>query len=387
MKPLRILHVFASLDRGGAETMIMNMYRKIDREQIQLDFVVVKRDKEYAYEEEIKSLGGRIFPLPRYALHKTFSYRKAWRQLLINHPEWQILHVHHASVLFAYCSIAKSLGRKIIAHSHNSGDDTVKAFAKKFTQFSVRYKADYLFACSHIAAKWMFGKYSDKARIIKNAIDCGLFDFSDEKRAIKRQELNLNDKFVIGHVGSFRMQKNHAFVVDVFAQIKKYIPNATLLFVGDGELKQSIQTLVQKMNLSDVVFLGVCPDIPELLCAMDVFLFPSISEGFGIAILEAQATGLPCVVSNAISDEVMVTDLVKSLSLRDSLEKWVASITAFRNGESRISHVEKIKNAGYDVIDEVKKLTDFYVTLASCSATSADDSRTAQSAFYSGECK
>lgn len=365
-KPLRILQVFASLDRGGAESMIMTLYRNIDRNKIQFDFVTNESDKSYDFEEEILSLGGNIFSLPRFNILNILSYIKAWRKLLINHKEWKIIHAHHTSPAFIYLMIAKSMGIITISHSHISGGNSIKSGLKLISRFPLRYISDYLFACSKDAAQWMFGeKYGGKAKVINNSIDTYLFLYNKEVRSKTKNKLNIEDKFVIGHVGRFQSQKNHLFLIDIFYEIKKMKFNSTLLLVGDGQLKNQIKEKVYKLNLSDsVIFTGVRSDIPDLLQAMDVFVFPSFFEGLGIALIEAQAAGLKCFTSaNVVPSEAKVTDLLEFISLDKSPKEWADKIIEYADGYERLNMGDTIIKAGYDVHENVHWLENFYLSV------------------------
>ncbi|WP_174734328.1 glycosyltransferase family 1 protein [Mesobacillus harenae] len=351
MKPLRILHVLASLDRGGAEAMIMNIYRKIDRNKIQFDFVVNDRDESYSYEAEIKSLGGRIYRVPRYKITNYYFYKREWEKLISQHPEWKIIHGHHTSPAFIYLSIAKSLNRLTIGHSHIAGGEhTLKSYIKFLMRYPLRYIADYLFACSESAAKWMYGKRSNESQVLNNAIDAKKYVFSEQIRTLKRKELKIEDKFVIGHIGRFQTQKNHLFLIDIFNAVHDKYNNSILLLVGDGELRPFIEKRIKELGLIDsVIFTGVRSDIPDLLQAMDLFLFPSLYEGLGIVSIEAQAAGLHTIVSDTIPQDAYLTNLIESISLQDSKEKWAEKILKYTTGYNRKNTYEQIKSKGYDI--------------------------------------
>jgi len=364
MNPLRVLHVFSSLGRGGAETMIMNIYRKIDRDKIQFDFIVNENDCKYAYEDEINQLGGKIFCVPKFSMLKFFSYKNIWKRLLNEHPEWSIVHVHYPVAAAAYVGMAKAMNKKIIAHSHNTDNKTgmLKSYIKTLMRYPLRYKADYLFACSKQAAEWMFGRKS--AYIIKNAIDSNEFVFNPKIREHKRAEMNINDNFVIGHVGKFHPQKNHEFLIDIFFEVKKKCAKSVLLLVGDGPLRAEAESKAKNLGIADsVIFTGVRTDTADLLQVMDVFVFPSLYEGLGLVVIEAQASSLPCVISSVIPDEVRITNLVKFMSLHKSAEAWAEKILQFANNMKRVDMREEIKNAGYDVKEQVKLLSELYTQL------------------------
>lgn len=365
MEPFRVLHVFASLDRGGAETMIMNIYRNIDRTKIQFDFVVNERNKEYAYESEIKKLGGKIYKLPRFNISNYITYQKAWEKLISQHPEWTIVHGHHTSTGFIYLRIANALNRLTIAHSHIAGSEkTMKSYIKVIMRYPLRYVANHLFACSKLAAKWMYGPKGNSAKIINNAIDASQFTFDDAIRKVKRKELGLEDNFVVGHIGRFQTQKNHEYLIDIFKEVYSKNSKAILLLIGDGNLRQSIEKKVEDLGLSNnVIFTGVRTDIPDLLKVMDVFVFPSLYEGLPVTLVEAQAASLPCIVSDNITKEVGITNLVKYVSLRSPVNNWVEEIINNKDILNRRNMYNEISDSGYNLQDNVASLQEFYFSV------------------------
>jgi glycosyltransferase involved in cell wall biosynthesis len=279
-EPIRVLQVFAQMNKGGAETMVMNMYRNIDRSKIQFDFVV-HTEEECTFDNEIVQLGGRIYRVPRYIGRNHLAYTRAWNTFFRNNSEYKIIHGHVRSTASIYLKIAKKYGLKTIAHSHNtSSGNNLVALTKNILQFPLRNIADYLFACSKRAGEWLFGEninYRDNYYILKNAINTHEYIFNEEIRLRKRQELGLKDRFVVGHVGRFNKQKNHKFLIDIFKSIHELDDNSVLILAGSGPLKSKIEKKVNSLNLSDsVLFLGVRSDVRELLQAMDVFLFPSL---------------------------------------------------------------------------------------------------------------
>jgi len=363
-EPIRVLQVFAKLNRGGSETMIMNLYRHIDRSKVQFDFVVHTEEK-CAFDDEIEQLGGRIFRVPRYTGNNHFAYKKAWYGFFANHPEYKIIHGHVRSTASIYLWIAKKFRIITIAHSHNtSSGNGLSAVVKNIFQYPIRYIADHLFACSLPAGRWLFGDKAlskEKFKIVKNAIDTEKFIFNEETRNEKRDELRINGKFVIGHVGRFHPQKNHDFLIDLFKKIHNRNRNAVLLLVGDGELRKSIKGKVDKLELSDnVIFTGIRSDVPELFQAMDIFLFPSNYEGLGIVVVEAQASGLPCIVADTIPKEAIVSANVKSISLKDDIISWAESVLQYSSGYNRRNLYNMIVESGYDIKSTAIYLEDFY---------------------------
>jgi glycosyltransferase involved in cell wall biosynthesis len=363
----RILHVLGGLNRGGAETMVMNLYRFIDKSKIQFDFIVHTTDK-CDYDDEIHELGGKIYHIPRYTGKNHYLYKKVWRNFFQKHPEYQIIHGHMRSTASIYLRIAKQYGLTTIAHSHSTSSGTgFSAIVKNLLQYPIRYIADYLFACSYNAGMWLFGKKAcqkDNFFIVNNAIDTKKFIYDKNKREKKRKEFRIEDKFVVGHVGRFHTSKNHQFIVDIFKEVHDRNSNTVLVLVGDGELRQSIENKVQELGLENsVIFTGVRSDIPEIFQAFDVFVLPSLYEGLGMVAIEAQATGLPCIVADTIPKEAFVTDLIHVLSLKESKNHWVNKILelAESSNKKRINTYEQIKLRGYDIKETSEWLEKFYL--------------------------
>jgi len=365
-KPIRVLQVLAQMNRGGAETMVMNLYRNIDRNKVQFDFIT-HTENRCDFDSEIESLGGYIYHVPKYTGINHFKYKKAWHDFFKQHPEYKIIHGHVRSTASIYLNIAKKFGLVTIAHSHSiaSRGNGVEQFVKNIAQYSIRYKADYFFACSDEAGKWLFGKKavkSNRYRLIKNAINTREFIFSESKRNEVRKYLNIEDKFVIGHVGSFTYPKNHNFLIQIFNEVQKRNKFAVLLLVGEGELRSEIEKQISDIGLKDkIIFVGKVSDVSAYLQAMDVFVFPSLFEGLGMAVIEAQAAGLPCVVSDNVPKEAYVTDLINVISLKRSAEFWASEVLNCCNGNTRANMSDIIKKAGYDICDSAKKLEIFYL--------------------------
>lgn len=360
-KPIRILHVIGIMDRGGAETMIMNLYRHTDHSKIQFDFVENTQENGL-FENEIIGLGGRIYHCPRFT-GNIFVYSNWWKSFFDSHAdEYMYVHGHLGSTAAIYLSVAKKYGIKTIAHSHNVyGNNSIKTLEYKTLSFPTRYIADYLFACSNEAGIDRFGKRKE-FKIIRNSIDIKKYVFNRGKRKQIRSELKIqDDSLVIGNVGRFYEQKNHSFLLEVFREI--YIKNskAVLMLVGDGPLKNDIVKYAEKLGiLENTLFLGIRDDIPELLSAMDVMVFPSLYEGFGIAALEAQANGLRVLCSDQVSKECCITNLFVSMSLDEGSGNWAERVMELYPYE-RVSPSTQIQNAGFDIEENAKWLESFYL--------------------------
>lgn len=366
-KPIRVLQVMSSMNRGGAETMIMNIYRNIDRSKVQFDFVV-HTNKKSDYEDEILSLGGKVYSVPRYKGKNHFGYKKAWKEFFNKHNEYKVIHGHVRSTAIIYLSIAKQFGLTTIAHSHNTAsDNNIKGLVKNILQYPLRHKVDYLFSCSDLAGKWLFGEKAINRKnyfLLKNAIKARDFVYNEKIREEKRKELDLIDNLVIGHVGRFHYQKNHSFLIDIFNQILKLENKAVLLLIGQGNLLEEIKEKVKKLKIEDkVIFTGVRGDIPELLQAIDLIVFPSFHEGLPVTMIEAQAAGVPCLISDTITKEVIITDLVKQVSIKKDAKIWAKEALEIAYKTKRQSQLQNIIASGYDIGDTAKKLTSFYISL------------------------
>lgn len=359
-EPIRILHVVTYMGRGGLETMIMNYYRHIDRSKVQFDFLT-HRDFKADYDGEIESFGGKIFHLPK-LVPWSRKYKKALNVFLAEHPEYKIVHVHQDCLSSVILKAAKKNNLPVrIAHSHSSNQDkNLKYLIKLYYKRYIAKYATHLFACGKDAGDWMFG--GAPYEIINNAIDTKKYEYNPEIRSKMRKELGINDNdFVIGHVGRFNSVKNHTFLLDIFNEFKKLQKNSVLLLVGDGELRSSIEKKAKELNITnDVIFTGVRSDVPDLMQAMDCFVFPSLYEGLPVTLIEAQSSGLPCIVSSEVPSDCDKTDLVEHIPLSDSVNVWVKHILNRKNKE-REKYSEAIANLGYDININAKKLENFYI--------------------------
>lgn len=363
---IRVLHVLGGLNRGGAETMVMNLYRAIDRTRIQFDFIV-HNEKKQAYTDEILSLGGKIFHFPAFNGLNYFKMKKLWKRFFKEHSDYKILHSHVRSYASLYLPIAKKAGLKTVIHSHSTSNGKgLDSVVKRIMQLPLRWQADYFFGCSKEAGAWLFGDNivnSPKYRILQNAIDTEEYCFNPEIRKEYRKKLGLGNKKTFIHVGRFHPAKNHPFLLNVFAQIHKLDPNTILLIAGDGELRSEIEKQIASLNLQkDVVLLGSRSDVPNLLQSADVFVFPSIWEGLPVTVVEAQAAGLPCFVSANVTKEVNITELVKYLPIDSGIDCWVNSINQISIEKKDV--IDQIKNAGFDIRYTADELANFYQELA-----------------------
>ncbi len=355
--------VMGNMDRGGTESMLMNHYRHIDRNRMQFDFAVHASESS-DFGPEILAMGGRIYKMPRFNVVNYFPYRRAWHRFFAEHPEYRVVHVHHFLVAGIVLPIAAKHGVKMrIVHSHNTKPPIFILKEKVMWLFHrdlIRYSTLRL-ACSEAAGQYLFGQH--RYEVFRNAIEARQFIYDESVSVAVRSEFGLSsDAFVVGHIGSFRTrQKNHAFLLEIFAEMVRINPKARLLLVGDGDLRQDIEQLAQQLCIADkCIFAGVRADVPRLMSAMDVFVFPSFFEGLSVVSVEVQAAGLPCVASENVTAESKLTDIFWQKSLQDSAKEWAAFALSVKPRKPRSEYAKEVVEAGYDVMDNILKLERYY---------------------------
>lgn len=351
----------AAMNRGGAETFLMKLYRKIDKTEYQMDFCVSANDKGI-YDDEILSMGGKIFKKGKKTDGLIKSFNTIKRTVKENNYEY-VIRVNEHSLSTIDLIAAKCGGAKVVAmrSSNAASGSKIRTVLHKLFMPLAKCVPDVKIAPSSEAAKYTFGKKSvkkGKVNLLHNAIEVDNYLFNSDMRNRLRDELNLNGKFVVGHIGRFANQKNHSFLIDVFYGITKKCDNAHLVLVGEGDLKPKIEEKVNSLNISDKVsFLGVRNDVPKLLSAFDVKLFPSLYEGMPNTIIEAQASGLHCVISDTITKEADITGLVDYLPLSGDTQMWADKVLSYKNYE-RKSMKEVFVKEGYDIASVVDKFTE-----------------------------
>ena len=366
---IRVLHVVNSLNMGGTESVLLNLYRKIDREAIQFDFAVHTK-VEGLLEHEVRKLGGNIVRLDKYRGVNIGSYVRQWEQLLDSHPEWQVVHGHMGSSAPIYLGISRKRGRYAIAHSHgtNNPNRTIRDIVWNLASYPVRWAADGYMACSREAGLDRFGRRiveSDRFTIMKNAIDVNAFQYDSNRRMQIRRELSISDGcFVVGHVGRFAPQKNHHFLLEVFRLVLNSNPNSMLLLLGKGPLEQDIRSLASEMGISEhVQFAGVRQNVNDYYQAMDAFCFPSYWEGLGMVAVEAQSSGLSCITSDAIPPIADIgAGLLHRMSLKEDGDRWANALLAASEVSRPVDSFSYARRAGYDTEDVAAWLADYYQT-------------------------
>jgi glycosyltransferase EpsF len=371
-EPKRILHIVSSMDRGGAETLIMNVYRNLDRSRVQFDFITHTTDMG-DYEDEIVQLGGRIFTIPSLGQLGPLLYMKELVKIMSANS---FIAVHtHTDYQGGFPALAAKLSgiKKRICHSHSTDWPKGSRFLDKVTlkalQTIIKFSATNYCSCSKEAAKFLFGPRmvnSGKVSILKNGIDITEFSIVDNNSKNNvMEELNLQENTkVIGHVGRFSDSKNHIFILKVLKKLLEEDDHYVAVLIGDGPNKSQVEKEAKKLGvLNHLKFLGIREDIPRLMKAFDIFLFPSKFEGFGIVTLEAQCSGTPCVIADTVPKTTdMGLGLTTFISLGESLDTWcnkVKEAISMERPDNRLI-IENVTNRGYNIRNNVNDWIDLY---------------------------
>ncbi|GAB2498699.1 glycosyltransferase family 1 protein [Alkalibacterium psychrotolerans] len=361
--PLRICHILGKMNGGGVESMVMNYYRHIDKNKIQFDFVV-DEDSSVIPFEEITSLGGRVYMISPY--QKLYKYNQELNTLLRKN-QYNIIHSHINSLSVFPLSTAKRAGVPIrIAHSHSTaapGEIVKNLFKYTLRPMSKVYPTHYC-SCSKTAGEWLFGKRiinNGHLNIVTNGIDLDKFRFNLKERESIRDELNITDKYVIGHTGRLSFQKNQEFLITLLSEIITKIPNAVLLLLGDGKDYKKLIKQANELGLTKkILFLGNKPDVHRYYSTMDIFAFPSRYEGLGISAVEAQVSGMPVLLSNKVPKEAGYTDNCHFLSINDGVKPWIDAVLQLNKEHSRSYNVHSQK---YEIKENVEKLEAYYFNI------------------------
>lgn len=357
---IRVLQVVNNMHRAGLETMLMNYYRHMDREKIQFDFLTHRPEKD-DYDDEIESLGGKVYHAPRLYPQNYPAYFKYMEQFFKEHPEYQIIHSHIDAMSYLPLRAAKKAGVPIrIAHSHNTSiDKDFKRLLKLYFRNRITSVANYYCACGNEAGEFLFqGK---EFTVIPNAIETEKFLYNEEIRNRKRKELGLENGLIFGHVGRISYQKNHKFLIDIFSEILKKCNNAILLLIGVGEKEEEVRKQIADLGIgNNVRFLGNRSDVNELYQAMDVFMLPSFFEGIPVVGVEAQFAGLECFFSNKVPKEIAFTKQCQFLDLSADSQQWATAILKNVLPQNRVREKQVFENKNYDIKYAYKLLEDYY---------------------------
>lgn len=361
-EPIRVLQVVASLNAGGMENYIMNMYRMIDRSKVQFDFVV-HHAAIGLYEEEIKELGGKIYHFTVLDDKNIFKYISELNAFFDMHKEYRIVHGHLSSLAVFYLGAAKRHGIPWrVAHSHGAGFlHTIKGTAKYLLFRTTKWNANVRLACSTEAGRYLYEK--DTFEFVPNGVDITRFAFDENQRVRMRKELGIHQEYVIGHVGRFNLQKNHEYLLRIFEKVHAKVPDTKLLLVGDGELFSSIKKYAEDHGITNsIIFAGVHKDVENYYQAMDIFVLPSLFEGLPVTGIEAQYSGLPCLFSDDITREVKISNDVHFLKIgNENIGLWVDSLVQKTVNRNR-NDVEIVTNK-FDMSFAVKSMEERYLSL------------------------
>ena len=351
----RLLCIVNNMNTGGAETFLMKLYRSIDRTQYQFDFCVTEPGEGFYY-EEIRRLGGRIHKIEGKSKHPIRSMVMLWK--LVREERYEsVIRMGWYAFTALDLLVAKLAGAKRVALRSATGTMSGSWKKRLFLHWIplpiARLVPNVKIAPSDLAAQFMFGKRAyetGKVLLLNNGVDTSQFVFDEQVRRQLREKLGLDDGFVVGHVGRLSSQKNHKFLFQIFHKIKAERPDAMLCLVGGGELEHSLRQQVRQLGLEESVrFLGIRSDVPRLLMAFDVMVFPSFFEGMPNTVIEAQATGLHCVIADTITKGAAVTDRVEYLSLEDSADTWAQQALQYAKPYERPDMKPAFVEKGYDI--------------------------------------
>ncbi|MNZ76275.1 putative glycosyltransferase EpsF [compost metagenome] len=363
--PIRVLHAVVNMNRGGAETLLMNLYRHIDRTKVQFDFLTCKPG---VFDDEIQRLGGVIHRIPHITESGHRGFVQSLHQFFQSNSSYRAVHSHMDKMSGLVLHAAKKASIPIrIAHSHNTrseGSFLARVY-KWYAGLHIKTSATNHVACSNAAARWLFGGKASSALILQNGIACEQFAFSEPVRSELRSELGLSDDtLAIGHVGRFAHQKNHMQLLELFKDVERRRKNSLLLLAGEGPLRKAVERQAEQLGIADKVrFLGVRSDIDCLLQAFDVFVFPSHHEGLPVTLIEAQGAGLPCIISDQITREVdLGIGLVDFFPLKEQAI-GVNQILAAADKSSRVIPADALARKGYDIKQTAKMAAHYYFSL------------------------
>ena len=364
MGKIKILMVLGNTKMGGTQAFILNLLRNIDHERFQID-IAVNNEVENGIGDDFRSLGCEIYFWPYFKVYNYFSFVSFWKKFLMEHS-YDIVHAHSTNSASVYLKIAKVAGCVTIAHSHSAGyrGGRGQQFIKRFFATKVRQVADYWFACSDKAAERLYGQdYLTYPHYyaIPNAINAEIYLYDSDTSQKIRKAISVDDNaFLCGHVGTFSEPKNHIFLMDIFSEVLKIKPEARLVCCGAGDLMPAVKEKAKALGILDkVVFPGVVKNCNEFMMAMDVFVFPSIFEGFPVSVIEAEATGTQVVMSDVITSEVDLTPVIHRMSLNDSPAEWAIKICEL-DAEERGKYNKVIVNSKYNMRTSISQISSLY---------------------------
>lgn len=364
----KILYIMSNEPVGGVGTVVKNYQSHFHREKIKIDFIIFDPREDTPFNRTVKEMGAAVYTFPLLSLKNIVKIIILLQKFYKAHQgEYEIVHVHSPNIAWMCFWRAEHYGIKYrIVHSHSTlySNKKIKAIRNKILCVPIKYLANIYMACSKAAGEFLYGKKNiNKVIVVRNAIDCSKYRYDTQTRKRVRKELKLENKIVIGHVGHFNKEKNHTFLIDIFEQALQMRQDIVLVLAGEGSLKEFIIKKVKEKGLEEkVLFLGIRNDVNELLQAMDVLMLPSLFEGVPVTGIEAQAAGLPCIMSTNVSEEFNV-GFISYLDLSESPKIWAEKIFEQYGSTDRMKGAELVAKAGYDINIEAGKLEKFYLQL------------------------
>lgn len=367
--PIRILQITGGMNIGGIENFIMNVYRNIDRDKIQFDFLIHQEEKQI-FEEEILALGGKIYRIHSFRSCGFFNYVKSLNKFFKEHSEYKIVHSHYNEI--SGIILLSAMWNKIkyrVSHSHTAYpkyNNFLEKYFAKILIILIKIVSNKKLSCSKEAGEWLFGKTSS-FKIMKNGIDLKKFLFDIEKRKIFRKNLEIeNNELALVNISRLTYQKNHSFLLEIMKKLNEVDSKIKIFLIGDGELEETLKQKIEKEKIENIKFLGSRKDVSEIINSMDIMVFPSFAEGLGIVAIEAQSNGLQVLASENVPKEAdMDLGLFKSLSIED-VDIWVKEILKIKNSlvrQQEKEQIEKILQSKYNILIVAKELENFYLEL------------------------
>lgn len=370
-KPLKVLFFIDRLRLGGIQMLAYDILKHNDPSLMNLEILNLDDGQQYPLTQTLKDMGVTIYQLKGAWMHTPLDfphYFKSVDKFFKEHHDYDVVHMHSSSKNYYILKCAAKWGIPVrVAHSHNTGfqskNPLVIALGNMMMMPMKKY-ATHWAGCSKLACEWLFGKgcvEQGKAKVILNGIDSTLFVYNEHTRNEIRKEMNLEDKFVIGHVGRFVNQKNHTFLLDIFAEVVKIQPKAILMLIGTGELMEAMKQKASNLGIADkILFMGFRDDRERYMQAMDAFLFPSLYEGLSVTLVEAQAAGLPVFASDSTTNETQFSTHMQFLSLNQTASEWATAIVK-KGFVERKNMTEEVKKANFEIRTMVENLYKLYI--------------------------
>ena len=362
---IRVLHLFTTLDNGGVESFLYNYYSNMNHKEIVFDFVV-PGEKRGFLEDDIEGMNSHIYHVVLFKKHPFLQLKQLSN--IIKNGNYDVIHCHgYKSFIGIVLGKKYHISNRII-HSHMAfvKESFISKIGRKIITFIIKKSSTDFFVCGLDAAKWLYGEKfynSGNVKIINNAIDLDRFKFNSSNRNLFRKELHISDEILIGNVARLSKQKNQIYSLKIIKKLLDEKINAKLVLIGNGEDEELLKKEAKKLRVdSSTLFLGIRSDVNRLLSGLDIFILPSLYEGLPVVLAEVQASGLNCLVSNTVTDEIKVTDNIYYLPLNDDCANWVNYIKKIckQKKYDRIKNYNNMKGGKYDIKCQSEELYKYY---------------------------